>query len=180
MKALCENPVEVAKEMFWLAWKACGGPRGLQFLMFWLFVFTSTTLAEEPKQIRKTGVAAYNDFREPYKTQFTEKWKGDIKRLKYEILMKQKGLTETLRNGVPIEGGPDADGHYNPNPIRGNIPVKSMAGKKAIQKMKEDLSRAKERLKSLERNDPPLINIPANLKDTEPFDRETYINSLKK
>lgn len=25
----CDNPVEVAKEAFWLAWKACGGPTGM-------------------------------------------------------------------------------------------------------------------------------------------------------
>lgn len=26
------DPVELAKEIFWLAWQACGGPRGMGFL----------------------------------------------------------------------------------------------------------------------------------------------------
>lgn len=32
MKIECDNPTEVAKEMFWLAWQACGGPMGMGFL----------------------------------------------------------------------------------------------------------------------------------------------------
>ena len=32
MKFYCENPESVAKEMFWLAWKACGGPLGMGYL----------------------------------------------------------------------------------------------------------------------------------------------------
>jgi hypothetical protein len=27
-----ENPTELAKEIFWLAWQACGGPMGMGFL----------------------------------------------------------------------------------------------------------------------------------------------------
>lgn len=29
MKIECANPAEVAKEAFWLAWQACGGPLGM-------------------------------------------------------------------------------------------------------------------------------------------------------
>lgn len=29
MKITVENPVEVVKEAFWLAWNACGGPMGM-------------------------------------------------------------------------------------------------------------------------------------------------------
>lgn len=32
MLVQCENPVEVAKEAFWLAWQACGGPAGMGVL----------------------------------------------------------------------------------------------------------------------------------------------------
>jgi len=32
MKIDCKNPVAVAKRMFYLAWKACGGTTGLGFL----------------------------------------------------------------------------------------------------------------------------------------------------
>ena len=32
MKFECENPKEVAHEMLWLAWQACGGPVGMGLL----------------------------------------------------------------------------------------------------------------------------------------------------
>ena len=32
MKITCSDPLALAKEMFWLAWNACGGPSGMGWL----------------------------------------------------------------------------------------------------------------------------------------------------
>lgn len=57
MKIQCDNPVEVAKEAFWLAWQACGGTSGLGFLQD----RPSITKEDVWKNVQTSGDYAGND-----------------------------------------------------------------------------------------------------------------------
>jgi hypothetical protein len=69
MKIDCKNPTEIAKEMFWLAWQACGGPEGMGFLQnrpnatkeeVWSMV-TGQAMGDYPVPIGK-GSRPYADY----------------------------------------------------------------------------------------------------------------------
>jgi len=111
----------------------------------------------ETREKKKTGAAAYDDFKEPYRTQLIEKWKKDVENEKRNI---ENGKRELNR---PPKGA------------RTN--QQKQAAKADRQRRKTSLEQVKQYLKRLEENDPPFIPTPDTLSDEPSYWRVGDIGS---
>ena len=134
-------------------------------LAVWILVgITPNAMSQEKTQEKKkTGVAAYDDFKEPYRTQFIEKWKEAITAAKSRVKDLEQRLREAAIKGVYVGGSPGkADGY--------RVSTKSPAGRMEMQKIKEEIKEATNRVHQLVKNDPPFIPIPVSYLPYEPSD----------
>jgi hypothetical protein len=151
--------------------------RGLFLLLVFLLGIVPNAIAKEEEkgqEKRKTGAAAYNDFKEPYRTQFIKQWKERVNQLKQEIAGQQRDFAAMLRSGnFTIGGGPDADGRYSVDsrgmPNTTQVPLRSPAGKEYIQQRKAVLKETREKLRNFIVNDPPFIPIPTTFLPNNPI-----------
>jgi len=118
--------------------------------------------AEATKQQKKTRATknnlrttAYDDFKEPYRTQFIEKWNEAVKEAKERVASARLGIAAARRA------------------FKDDLRLGRTRGNQAKTRLvdaRENLKKAKEYLKRLEKNDPPFIYIPNRGLPREPRD----------
>jgi hypothetical protein len=120
---------------------------------------------EEAREEKKTGAAAYDDFKEPYRTQLVGNWKQAVEAAKQNVATIEAELKREAKEGLVFGGGPDAEGRYHAysdgSPVISRVLPKSSAGKRHILETRSRLKKAKAELAELRRNNPPLITLPA-------------------
>jgi hypothetical protein len=122
--------------------------------------YGETPAVEEDTAKDKTGAAAYEVFREPYRTHLIQNWQQAVDETKTEI----RKLTEILQTPIHTPRGTPRTTDMKKKPGRQNPPARREApfgeGQKQKQEeQKAELWRMTRHLKELEENDPPYLHL---------------------